>query len=62
MVFHMKDIMHKAALAIPLDDRSRHLRRMAVKTLESGKRAHLGSAMSIIEIIRVAHRRKAYEE
>ncbi|SVC71634.1 uncharacterized protein METZ01_LOCUS324488, partial [marine metagenome] len=28
---------------------------MAVKTLESGKRAHLGSAMSIIEIIRVLY-------
>jgi transketolase len=47
--------MHKAALAIPLDDRSRHLRKMAVKTLESGKRAHLGSAMSIMEIIRVLY-------
>jgi transketolase len=28
---------------------------MAVKTLESGKRAHLGSAMSIVEIIRVLY-------
>ena len=47
--------MHQAALMIPLDDRSRYLRKMAIKTLESGKRAHLGSAMSIIEIIRVLY-------
>ena len=51
----MNDIMHQAALDIPLDERSRYLRQMAVKTLESGKRAHLGSAMSIIEIIRVLY-------
>ena len=51
----MNDTMHQAALAIPLDERSRNLRQMAVKTLESGKRAHLGSAMSIMEIIRVLY-------
>ena len=51
----MSDIMHQAALEIPLDKRSKYLRKMAVKTLESGKRAHLGSAMSIMEIIRVLY-------
>tara|TARA_B100000315_G_scaffold205121_1_gene198769 strand:+ start:288 stop:1121 length:834 start_codon:yes stop_codon:yes gene_type:complete len=51
----MNDFMHQAALDIHLDERSRHLRQMAVKTLESGKRAHLGSAMSIMEIIRVLY-------
>ena len=51
----MNDAMNQAALDIHLDERSRFLRRMAVKTLESGKRAHLGSAMSIIEIIRVLY-------
>jgi len=51
----MNDAMHQAALAIPLDERSRYLRQMAIKTLESGKRAHLGSAMSIMEIIRVLY-------
>ena len=51
----MNNAMHQAALATPLDDRSRKLRQMAVKTLESGKRAHLGSAMSIMEIIRVLY-------
>ena len=54
-VCNMNKEMHEAALNIPLDERSRFLRKMAVKTLESGKRAHLGSAMSIIEIIRVLY-------
>ena len=47
--------MHELALSINLDQRSRDLRRMVIKTLESGKRAHLGSAMSIMEIIRVLY-------
>ena len=51
----MNDAMHQAALDIRLDERSRYLRQMAVKTLESGKRAHLGSAMSIMEIVRVLY-------
>ena len=51
----MNDALHNAALEIPLDERSRYLRQVAVKTLESGKRAHLGSAMSIMEIIRVLY-------
>ena len=51
----MNDAMHQAALDIRLDERSRYLRKMSVKTLESGKRAHLGSAMSIMEIIRVLY-------
>ncbi len=51
----MHDNMHKAALEIKLDERSRYLRKMTVKTLESGKRAHLGSAMSILEIVRVLY-------
>ena len=55
MACHMNNSMHQAALAIPLDERSRQLRQIAIKTLESGKRAHLGSAMSIMEIIRVLY-------
>jgi len=51
----MNDALHLAALDILLDERSRYLRQMAVKTLESGKRAHLGSAMSIMEIVRVLY-------
>ena len=51
----MNNIAHQDALNIPLDKRSRYLRKMVVKTLESGKRAHLGSAMSIMELIRVLY-------
>ena len=51
----MNDAMHQAVLNIGLDKRSRNLRQMAVKTLASGKRAHLGSAMSIMEIVRVLY-------
>ncbi|MDC1296509.1 transketolase [Alphaproteobacteria bacterium] len=47
----MNKTFHKNALNIVLNDRSKYLRKLAVKTLESGKRAHLGSAMSIMEII-----------
>ena len=31
------------------------LRKNIIKTLESGKRAHLGSALSIVEVIRVLY-------
>ena len=55
MASHMNDAIQKAAFDVSLDDRSRYLRQLAVKTLESGKRAHLGSAMSIMEIIRVLY-------
>ena len=55
MACHMNNIAHQDALNIPLDKRSRYLRKMVVKTLESGKRAHLGSAMSIMELIRVLY-------
>jgi len=51
----MSNTMQKNALAISLDKRSIYLRKMAIKTLESGKRAHLGSAMSIMELIRVLY-------
>ena len=51
----MNDAMLQAVLDIGLDKRSRNLRQMAVKTLASGKRAHLGSAMSIMEIVRVLY-------
>ena len=51
----MSNTMQKNALTISLDQRSIYLRKMAVKTLESGKRAHLGSAMSIMELIRVLY-------
>ena len=51
----MNEELRKSAMATKLDDRSKYLRKLAVKTLESGKRAHLGSAMSIMEIVRVLY-------
>ena len=51
----MNEAMHKEALEIELDDRSLYLRRSAIQTLEGGGRAHLGSAMSIMEIVRVLY-------
>jgi len=37
----------------PLDDRGRMLRGMAIDALEGGSRGHIGSTMSLIEILRV---------
>jgi transketolase len=37
----------------PLDDRSRHLRRLVLRAMEGGGRGHPGSALSLIEILRV---------
>jgi transketolase len=39
----------------PLDERSRALRRMAVRMLDKGERGHIGSTMSLIEILRVLY-------
>ena len=39
----------------PLDARSRHLRRLVVKALDGGGRGHLGSSLSLIEILRVLY-------
>jgi transketolase len=47
------------AAAIPLqpelDERSKYLRRLVVRGLEGGGRGHVGSSMSLIEIIRVLY-------
>jgi transketolase len=43
-------------LATPaLDERSKHLRRLIVRGLEGGQRGHIGSSMSLVEIIRVLY-------
>ena len=39
----------------PLDGRSRHLRRLTVDALKGGERGHIGSTMSLIEILRVLY-------
>ena len=37
----------------PLDDRSNYLRSLVVRALQGGNRGHIGSSMSLIEILRV---------
>jgi transketolase len=37
----------------PLDERSKYLRRLVVRALAGGERGHVGSSMSLIEIMRV---------
>lgn len=47
-----------AALAqahTPLDERSKDLRRLALRALAGGQRGHIGSTMSLIEILRVLY-------
>ena len=39
----------------PLDGRSRYLRKLVVRALEGGERGHVGSSMSLIEIMRVLY-------
>ncbi len=47
--------MIEQAASIPLDERSRHLRRLVVEGLIGGGRGHIGSSMSLIEIVRVLY-------
>lgn len=39
----------------PLDERSKYLRRLSVRALDMGERGHIGSTMSLIEILRVLY-------
>lgn len=39
----------------PLDARSRQLRKTVVQTIQAGNRGHLGSAFSLVEILRVLY-------
>ncbi len=38
-----------------LDERSKHLRRLVIRGLQGGNRGHLGSSLSLIEILRVLY-------
>lgn len=40
---------------LDLDDRSRYLRSLAIDALEGGSRGHIGSTMSLIEILRALY-------
>jgi transketolase len=39
----------------PLDERSRHLRRLIFRAIENGGRGHIGAALSLVEIVRVLY-------
>ncbi len=41
--------------SLPLDERSKYLRKLVVRALEGGERGHVGSSMSLIEIMRVLY-------
>ena len=45
----------RRSLESPLDQRSRELRRLVLDALEGGGRGHLGSSMSLIEILRALY-------
>ncbi len=49
------DALPAAAANSPLDERSRQLRRLVVDALEGGERGHVGSSLSLIEILRVLY-------
>jgi transketolase len=48
-------ISHTTPDEIALDARSRALRRTIVRTIEAGKRGHVGAAFSVMEILRVLY-------
>jgi transketolase len=51
----MNKFLNKKALEINLDDRSKYLRKLIVQSLIGGGRGHMGSAMSLVEILRVLY-------
>jgi len=51
----MNKLLNKKALEIKLDSRSKYLRQLIVQALIGGGRGHMGSAMSLVEILRVLY-------
>jgi transketolase len=49
------EVLAASEPAPELDDRSKHLRRLIVRGLEGGGRGHVGSSMSLVEILRVLY-------
>lgn len=45
----------RSPVSLPLDARSRDLRHLIIDALEGSKRGHFGSAMSVVEILRVLY-------
>ena len=48
-------VLHAVNPTRPLDDRSKYLRQLVIRTLEGGERGHVGSSMSLVEIMRVLY-------
>ena len=55
MAVTAEDIDGIGAATPPLDERSKYLRRLVVRGLAGGGRGHIGSSMSLIEIMRVLY-------
>jgi transketolase len=51
----VQDAARTVGVAHRLDERSLYLRRLVVRALEGGERGHIGSSMSLIEILRVLY-------
>ena len=51
----MNKLLNNKALKIKLDNRSKYLRQLIVQALVGGGRGHMGSAMSLVEILRVLY-------
>ena len=51
----MSDMTDISGRSTKLDERSKYLRRLVVKGLEGGNRGHVGSSMSLIEILRTLY-------
>jgi transketolase len=51
----MDDRSRHLLLESKLDDRSRHLRRLVIEALAGGGRGHVGSTLSLMEILRVLY-------
>ena len=51
----MNKLLNKKALTIKLDNRSKYLRQLVVQALIGGGRGHMGSAMSLVEILRILY-------
>jgi transketolase len=55
MIGTLKAARPSQAISPALDDRSKYLRKLVVRALEGGERGHIGSSMSLIEIMRVLY-------
>ena len=51
----MKRSFNYLAKKINLDERSKYLRRNIIQCIEATRRGHIGSAMSLVEILRVLY-------